>query len=112
MLYFALMYNFFYCFVGKSVFILKGSVYVYFTGISEGKSTQFVATDITEELWTAVPLTLLKSNSSQFMPFKAIMVIFIFIYIVCLFLPLQMTKHFSFHLFQSIISQTQDCWWV
>lgn len=37
---------------------------MYVTGISEGKSAQFVATDITVEMWAAVPLTLLKSNSS------------------------------------------------
>lgn len=60
------MYNFFCITVllVNNVFILKESVYVYVTGISEGKSAQFVATDITVEMWTAVPLTLLKRDSS------------------------------------------------
>lgn len=38
---------------------------VYFKGIYGGISAQFVVTDITVEMWTTVPLTLLKSNSSH-----------------------------------------------
>lgn len=104
------MYNFF-CITVLLVYIvliLKGSVSVYFTGISEGKSPQFVATDITVELWTAVPLTLLKSNSSlQFMPFKAIVAVFLFSDIVRIFCRYKWQND-SVFTDSFIISQTQD----